>query len=69
VNYVKPSPSRYEKFKGCMEREKHSFKDMLCLDVATRWNSTSKMLEATKKCQNVYNLWKKKMGTLFLRCL
>jgi hypothetical protein len=49
-----------------MEIEKHSFKDLLCLDVATRWNSTHKMLEAAKKCQSVYNLWKKKMGTLYL---
>jgi hypothetical protein len=40
VKYVKSSPSRFEKFKSCVEREQLTFKGLLCLDVPTRWNST-----------------------------
>jgi delta 1-pyrroline-5-carboxylate dehydrogenase len=36
VKYVKFSPSRFEKFKYCMEREHFTFKGLLCLDVPTR---------------------------------
>jgi hypothetical protein len=43
VKYVKSSPLRFKKFKGCVEREKLSFKGFLCLAVPTRWNSTYKM--------------------------
>jgi hypothetical protein len=53
VNYVKSSPSRFEKFKGCMEKEQIQFKGLLCLDISTRWNSTYKMLETGEKCQRV----------------
>jgi hypothetical protein len=40
VKYVKSSPSRFEKFKACMETKKIQFKGLLCLDIPTRWNST-----------------------------
>lgn len=36
VKYVKFSPSIFEKFKRCMEREHFTFKGLLCLDVPTR---------------------------------
>jgi hypothetical protein len=56
VKYVNCSPSRYEKFKGCVEKEKLSFKGLLCLDIPTKWNSTYKMLEAIEKCQSALEL-------------
>ncbi|XP_059431528.1 zinc finger BED domain-containing protein RICESLEEPER 2-like [Corylus avellana] len=51
VKYVKSSPARFEKFKACIEREQLDFKDLLCLDVPTRWNSTYLMLEGAEKCR------------------
>jgi hypothetical protein len=36
VKYVKSSLARFEKFKGCIEREQLTFKGLLCLDVLTR---------------------------------
>jgi hypothetical protein len=56
MKYVKSSPSRFENFKTCMEREKITFKGLLCPDVPTRWNSTFKMLEDAEKCQSVFEL-------------
>jgi hypothetical protein len=56
VKYVKSSLVRFEKFKFCMEREKLTFKNLLCLDVPTRWNSTFKMLEGAEKCQSAFEL-------------
>jgi hypothetical protein len=56
VKYVKSSPVRFEKFKGCIEREQLTFKGLLCLDVSTRWNSTFFMLEGVKKCQSAFQL-------------
>jgi hypothetical protein len=62
VKYVKSSPSRFDKFKACMETEKIQFKGLLCLDVPTRWNSTYKMLEAAEKCQNALHLMEEEDG-------
>ncbi|KAK9291706.1 hypothetical protein L1049_019655 [Liquidambar formosana] len=45
VRYVRSSPSRMAKFKNCAEKEAIEFKDQVCLDVPTRWNSTYLMLE------------------------
>jgi hypothetical protein len=56
VEYVKSSPSRFDKFKGCVEREKLLLKGLLCLDVPTRWNSIYKMLVAAEKCQSIFQL-------------
>jgi len=56
VKYVKSSPSRFEKFKYCMKREKLTFNGLLCLDVPTRWNSTFKMLEGAEKCRSAFEL-------------
>jgi hypothetical protein len=59
VKYVKSSLVRFEKFKFCMEREKLTFKNLLCLDVPTRWNSTFKMLEGAEKCQSAFDDWER----------
>jgi hypothetical protein len=56
VKYVKSSLARIENFKTCMEREKLTFKGLLCLNVPTRWNFTFKMLEGAEKCQSVFEL-------------
>jgi len=56
VKYVKSSPQIFENFKYCMKREKLALKGLLCLDVPTRWNSTFKILEGTKKCQSAFDL-------------
>ena len=56
VKYVKSSPSRFEKFRSCVEREQLTFKGLLCLDVPTRWNSTFLMLEGAEKCQSAFQL-------------
>jgi len=55
IRYVKQSPSRLLKFKLCCEREKISSKSVLCLDVATRWNSTYLMLESAVKAQFAFS--------------
>ena len=49
VRYVKASPNRLQTFKRCVEKVKIESKAILCLDVATRWNSTYKMLENAEK--------------------
>ena len=49
VKYVRSSPSRNQKFKHCVEKEKIDSESLLCLDVETRWNSTYLMLEAALK--------------------
>ncbi|XP_075656443.1 zinc finger BED domain-containing protein RICESLEEPER 2-like [Castanea sativa] len=54
VRYVRPSPSRLQAFKNCVEREKIPSKSLECLDLPTRWNSTYMMLEATMKFQNAF---------------
>ena len=36
VKYAKSSPSRLDKFKSCVERQKIGEKGLLCLDVPTR---------------------------------
>ena len=55
VRFVRFSPSRTQKFKAYIEREKISSNKLLCLDVVTRWNSTYFMLEAAKKYQKVFD--------------
>ncbi|CAO2816261.1 unnamed protein product [Amaranthus hypochondriacus] len=44
VKFILSSPSRIEKFYKCVLDEKIPSKNMLCLDVVTRWNSTFLML-------------------------
>jgi hypothetical protein len=62
VKYVKSFPSRFENFKPCIEREKITFKGLLCLDVLTRWNSTFKMLVGAEKCQSAFELMEEHDG-------
>ncbi|XP_047949237.1 zinc finger BED domain-containing protein RICESLEEPER 4-like [Salvia hispanica] len=54
VRFIKHSPTRLGKFKECCELEKISSKSMLCLDVATRWNSTFFMLEAATTFEKAF---------------
>jgi len=49
VKYIRSSPSRFMKFKECVERQKIEYKGHICLDVETRWNSTYLMLDAAFK--------------------
>uniref|UniRef100_A0A7N2L115 Transposase n=1 Tax=Quercus lobata TaxID=97700 RepID=A0A7N2L115_QUELO len=54
VRYVKASPNRLQTFKRCVEKMKIESKAILCLDVATRWNSTYKMLENSEKLEHAF---------------
>ncbi|KAK9053724.1 hypothetical protein SSX86_024798 [Deinandra increscens subsp. villosa] len=49
IRYLRSSPSRYQCFKECVEKERIEYKRKPCLDVETRWNSTFLMLETTLK--------------------
>ena len=49
IRFVRSSPSRQLAFKKCVEKLHIKCKKSLCLDVATRWNSTYLMLEASEK--------------------
>lgn len=54
VKYVKSSPSRMAEFKFCVKLEHIEYEGQLCLDVATRWNSTYFMLEQALQFQKVF---------------
>lgn len=54
VRYVRHSPSRFQKFKECVEAKKIQSKKMLCLDVSTRWNSTFLMLDIAQKFESAF---------------
>ncbi|XP_041999850.1 zinc finger BED domain-containing protein RICESLEEPER 2-like [Salvia splendens] len=54
VRFIRHSSTRLGKFKECCELEKISSKSMLCLDVATRWNSTFFMLEAATTFEKAF---------------
>ena len=56
VKYVKSSPSRLEKFKSCVEKQKIGEKGLLCLDVPMRWNSTYLMLKVAEQYQGAFDL-------------
>ena len=56
VKYVKSSPSRLDKFKSCVERQKIGEKGLLYLDVPTRWNSTYLMLKVAEQYQGAFDL-------------
>jgi hypothetical protein len=42
--------------KDCIEREKIKCKNMVCLDIPTRWNSTYLMLGTVEKYQRAFDL-------------
>ncbi|KAL9372591.1 hypothetical protein Peur_034835 [Populus x canadensis] len=54
IRFVRSSPSRHLAFKKCAEKLHIECKKSLCLDVATRWNSTYLMLEAAEKFEKVF---------------
>ena len=54
VRYVKASPNSVQTFKSCVEKVKIESKAILCLNVATRWNSTYKMLENAEKFEHAF---------------
>jgi len=49
IKFVRSSPSRLLAFKKCAEKLHVECKKSLCLDVATRWNSSYLMLEKLLK--------------------
>jgi hypothetical protein len=54
VKYVKYFPKRLATFKDCVEKEKIKCKNLLCLDVETRLNSTYLMLECAEKFEKAF---------------
>ncbi|KAL0536304.1 hypothetical protein IC582_025248 [Cucumis melo] len=56
VRYVRSSPKRMEKFKACVKQEKIQCKALVCLDVATRWNSTYLMPEHAIKFEKSFKI-------------
>lgn len=54
VRFVRSSPSRQLVFNQCADRLKIGSKKSVCLDVATRWNSTYMMLDAADKFDVVF---------------
>ena len=54
MKYVRSTPSRLQVFKNCVGEERIVSKKSLCLDVATRWNSTYLMLSAALNHKNTF---------------
>ncbi|XP_050207688.1 zinc finger BED domain-containing protein RICESLEEPER 2-like [Mercurialis annua] len=54
VCYIRNSPSRLKKFKDLIVDAKLGTKKSLCLDVATRWNSTYFMLDTACLFQSIF---------------
>ncbi|XP_028768435.1 zinc finger BED domain-containing protein RICESLEEPER 2-like [Neltuma alba] len=54
IRYVRSSPARLQKFKNVCELEMLDSKNMCCLDVNTRWNSTYIMLDVALKFQKAF---------------
>ena len=54
VRYVKFSPNRFQTFKNFVKTLGIESKSHLCLDTATRWNSTYIMLESAVKFDKVF---------------
>ncbi|KAK2653287.1 hypothetical protein Ddye_013143 [Dipteronia dyeriana] len=55
VKFVKSSPSRFDRFKKCVEHEKIQNKGLVVLAVATRWNSTYLMLASSLKFDKAFD--------------
>ena len=53
VKYVKSSRARLQKFKVFVEQKKINYKGLLVLDVPTKWNSASIILDVAMKFQKV----------------
>ncbi|XP_012438656.2 zinc finger BED domain-containing protein RICESLEEPER 2-like [Gossypium raimondii] len=60
IRYVRQSPARLQKFKGCVVVEKIECKKMFCLDVCTRWNSTYLMLDTAQNFERTFERFEEK---------
>jgi hypothetical protein len=54
VRYVKSSPNRFQTFKDYVKTLGIESKSLLCLDIATRWNSTYIMLKSAVKFEKAF---------------
>ncbi|XP_077223994.1 zinc finger BED domain-containing protein RICESLEEPER 2-like [Tasmannia lanceolata] len=54
VKYVRGSQARKQLFEECILQERLSSKRGLCIDVATRWNSTFLMLESALQFESAF---------------
>ncbi|XP_077222040.1 zinc finger BED domain-containing protein RICESLEEPER 4-like [Tasmannia lanceolata] len=54
IKFVRGSSSRTHKFRECVQMEGIQSKNLLCLDVCTRWNSTYFMLDAAEKFERAF---------------
>ncbi|KAF8014549.1 hypothetical protein BT93_H0385 [Corymbia citriodora subsp. variegata] len=54
VRYVRSSPTRAKTFRSYIETERITCKSSVCLDVATRWNSTYMMLDTAIKFKKAF---------------
>ncbi|CAK8568596.1 unnamed protein product [Lathyrus sativus] len=54
VRYVRSSPQRFKRFKGCVDEEMINSQSLVCLDVSTRWNSTYLMLERAERFEKAF---------------
>ncbi|XP_031266505.1 zinc finger BED domain-containing protein RICESLEEPER 2-like [Pistacia vera] len=54
VKYVRSSPTRAQAFEKCVKEERIAYKGVVCLDVATRWNSTYLMLDVAIKLKKAF---------------
>jgi hypothetical protein len=57
VRHVRFSPARMVRFKECVELERKFIqcKQMVCLDVPTRWNSAYLMISIAEKYQKAFD--------------
>ena len=55
VKYIRSSPSRFMKFKECVERQNIEYKGRIWLVVETRWNSTYLMLDVAFKHKKAFD--------------
>ncbi|KAL5856918.1 hypothetical protein ACOSQ3_004376 [Xanthoceras sorbifolium] len=62
VQYVRSSPSRLQKLKNCIEHERIKSKNLVVLDVPTRWNSTYLMLSSALKFRKAFDRLMEKDG-------
>lgn len=54
VKFFRSFPSRLNKFKECVNYKRIESNSSLCLDVATRWNSTYVMLTTAEKFESAF---------------
>lgn len=62
VKYFRSSPSRLQKFKCCIEREKIACKKLAVLDVPTRWNSTFLMSDSALNFEKAFERMEEEDG-------